>query len=73
MYNHQYEFLESINLICDLQFGFQQKHSTSHELIHLTDKIQEQLDKANFRCRIEYLLPFKKPLIQLIIIYLIKN
>ena len=34
-----YEFPESKNLINDLQFGFRQKHSTSHALIHLTDKI----------------------------------
>ena len=52
MYNRLYEFLESKNLIYDLQFGFQQKHSTSHALIHLTDKIREQLDKGNFGCGI---------------------
>ena len=48
MYNRLYEFTESKNLIYDLQFGFRQKHSTSHALIHLTDKIQEHLDKGNF-------------------------
>ena len=52
MYNLLYEFLESKNLIYDLQFGFRQKYSTSHALIHLTDKIQEQLDKGNFSCGI---------------------
>ena len=52
MYNRLYEFLESKNLIYDLQFGFRQKHSTSHALIHLTDKIREQLDKGNFGCGI---------------------
>ena len=50
MYNCLYEFLESKNLMYDLQFGFQQKHSTSHALVHLTDKIQEHLDKGNFGC-----------------------
>ena len=45
-----YEFLESENLIYDLQFGFRQKHSTSHVLIHLTDKIREQPGKGNFAC-----------------------
>ena len=39
MYNHLYKFLET-NLIYSLQFGFRQKHSTSHALIHLTDKIR---------------------------------
>ena len=52
MYNRPYEVLESKNLIYDLQCGFQQKHSTSHPLIHLTDKIQDQLDKENFGCGI---------------------
>ena len=48
MYNRLYKFLETNNLIYSLQFGFRQKHSTSHALIHLTDKIREQLDKGNF-------------------------
>ena len=48
MYNRLYEFLESENLIYDLQFGFQQKYSTSHALIHVTNKIREQLDKGKF-------------------------
>ena len=52
MYNRLYEFLESKSLIYDLQFGFRQKHSTSHALIHLTDKIREQLGKGNFDCGI---------------------
>ena len=48
MYNRLYKFLESKNLIYDLLFHFPQKHSTSHALVHLTDKIREQLDKGNF-------------------------
>ena len=52
MYNGLYKFLETNNLIYSLQFGFRQKHSTSHVLIHLTDKIREQLDKGNFACGI---------------------
>ena len=50
MYNRLYKFLETNNLIYSLQFEFRQKHSTSHALIHLTDKIREQLDKENFAC-----------------------
>ena len=52
MYNRLYKFLETNNLIYSLQFGFRQKHSTSHSLIHLTDKIREQLDKGKFACGI---------------------
>ena len=47
-YNHLYKFLGTNNLIYSLQFGFTQKRSTSHALIHLTDKIREQVDKGNF-------------------------
>ena len=52
MHNHLYKFLETNNLICSLQFGFRQKHLTSHGFIHLTDKIREQWDKGNFACGI---------------------
>ena len=31
---------------------FDIKHSTSHVLMHFTDKIWEQLDKGNFDCEI---------------------
>ena len=70
MYNRLYEFLESENLIYDLQFDFRQKHSTSHALIHLIQKIQEQLGMENFGCGI--FADFQLPFIPLII-YLFKN
>ena len=35
--------------ISELQFGFRQKYSTSYALIHLTDKIREQLDSGNLQ------------------------
>ena len=31
-----------------LQFGFRQKYSTTHALIHLTDKIRHEIDKGNY-------------------------
>ena len=34
----------------NLQFGFRQKHSTTHALIHLTKKIREQLDRGKYGC-----------------------
>ena len=36
------------SVIYDLQFAFRQKYSTSHDFIHLTGKIREQLDNGNF-------------------------
>ena len=50
IYNCLHKFLETSNLIYNLQFVFRQKHSTSHALIHLADKIREYLDKGNFSC-----------------------
>ena len=52
MYSCSYKFLETSNLIYSLQFGFRQQHLTFHALIHLTDKIREQLDKGNFACSV---------------------
>ena len=40
------------SVIYDLQFGCRQKYSTSHTLIHLTDKKREQLDSGKFACGI---------------------
>ena len=52
MYNYLYKFLETNNVIYSLQFGFRQKDSTFYALIHVTDKIREQLDKGSFTCGI---------------------
>ena len=41
-------FLEINSLICDLQFGFKQKCSTPHALIHLTERTREQPDRGHF-------------------------
>ena len=48
MYNRLYNFSERKSDIHDLQLAFRQKYSTSHTLIHLTEKIGEQLDSWNF-------------------------
>ena len=48
MYNRLYKFLVMNSVIYDLQFGFRQKYATYHALIHLTDKIREQLGSGNF-------------------------
>ena len=47
-----YNFFEDNKLVYNLQFGFQQKHSTTHALIHLTEKIREQLDSGKYGCGI---------------------
>ena len=52
VYNHLYKFFEDNKLVYNLQFGFQQKHSTTHALIHLTEKVREQLDSGKYGCGI---------------------
>ena len=37
-------FLEKFNVLYDLQFGFRAKHSTTHALISITEKICSALD-----------------------------
>ena len=43
-------FLEKLNIIYDLQFGFRSKYSTSHELIHMTETIRSALDQGKVTC-----------------------
>ena len=45
-------FLESNNIIYDLQFGFRRNHSTSHALISITEQIKQSLDRSDFACGI---------------------
>ena len=45
-------FCEKNKVISSLQFGFQQKYSNTHALIHLTDKVRQQIDKVNYTCGI---------------------
>ena len=42
MYKRLSNFLDINNLIYFLQFGFPQKHSTTHALINLTDSIRQK-------------------------------
>ena len=44
------DFLNISNVIHPLQFGFRQKHSTTHALTSLTEKIKQTIDKGNYGC-----------------------
>ena len=50
MYSRFYNFLNLFNCISELQFGFRSKHSTSHTLVSITEKIREALDTGHFAC-----------------------
>ena len=60
MHKRLYEFLEKNNVLYSLQFGFRSKHSTSHTLISMTEKIRNTIDNGNYGRRI--LLTLKKHL-----------
>ena len=52
MHKKLYEFLEKNNVLYSLQFGFRSKHSTSHTLISMTEKIRSTIDNGNYWCHI---------------------
>ena len=50
VYNRLYNILKKKKSF--FQFGFHQKYSTTHVLIHLTNKIRHEIDKGNYACGI---------------------
>ena len=52
MHKSLYDFLEVNKILHSLQFGFRQKHSTSHTLISMTEKIRNSIDNGNNGCGI---------------------
>lgn len=47
-----YKFLDLHNCLYSHQYGFREKHSTNHALIHITEKIRESLDNNKKICGI---------------------
>ena len=52
MYKRVYKFLSLHHSFFEMQFGFRERHSTSHALISLTETIRQALDKSKFACGI---------------------
>ena len=48
MYKRMSNFLDINNLIYFLQFGFQEKYSTTHALINLSESSRQTLDEGSF-------------------------
>ena len=48
--NRLSKFLEENNYLFSKQFGFRNKHSTTHALIDLTETIRKALDDNEFTC-----------------------
>ena len=43
-------FMEQSNIFYQSQFGFRDKHSTTHALIEITDKIKEACNRGLYAC-----------------------
>ena len=52
VHSRLYKSFEDNKLAHNLQFGFRRKHSTTHTLIQLTEKVCEQLDSGKYGCGI---------------------
>ena len=52
MHKRIYSYLETNNIIYNLQFGFRKNYSTTLALLSLTDDINYQLDNGKFGCGI---------------------
>ena len=52
MYNRIISYLEKFSILHNNQFGFRSKHSTTHALLLLTDKIQRSVDNGTYSCGI---------------------
>ena len=47
LYSRLYNFLTSMNVIYDKQFGFRKNHSTSHAINYSVDKILKEIESKN--------------------------
>ena len=52
IYKRIYNFIEKNECLYSLQFGFRAKHSTTHALINITEKIISALDQNKVSCGI---------------------
>ena len=47
VYTRTSEFVDNHNILSDSQFGFREKHSTSHAILQLLDKISNSIDDSS--------------------------
>ena len=50
VYNRLYSYLESMDIISPLQFGFRKMHSTSHAVVSVIEQVKWIVDCGNFAC-----------------------
>ena len=52
MYKQLSCFIEKHNILYDCQFGFRDKHSTTHATLLIADKIQQAIEAGQYSCGI---------------------
>ena len=52
MYHRLYSYLEELNILYPIQFGFREKCSTTHALISITESIRQSINNSEFGCGI---------------------
>ena len=52
IYIRTYNFFQLNNVFFQQQFGFRKKHSTSHAILNMIQKIMDTLDKGQFACAV---------------------
>ena len=52
IFTNVYKFLDKKSKIYGMQYGFRPKHSTTHALINITEKIRQALDEHKVACEI---------------------
>ena len=69
MANFLINFLDANGILSNFQFGFRHKHSTTHAIITLTERISKSLDTGKIVCgNIPHILTLEK----LLMLYHIK-
>ena len=48
MYNGSSKYLNNNMILCNNQYGFREKHSTSHALTSFINKVANAIDDKNF-------------------------
>ena len=52
MYKRLHQFLDAFEVLYNLQFGFREKHSTTHALLCLIESIEHSIDTWKHGCRV---------------------
>ena len=52
MYKRFIAFIDKYNILYEKQFGFRERHSTTHAALIITDRIQRAIEEGQYSCGI---------------------